>query len=89
LIAAGGAEVLRDDSTRVANVAREAGVDVVEVIYPGQYHDFPLFEPTSDDGAGAIADIARYLEQRLPARTTSAAGPRLRCGPEAGRDGPW
>ncbi|SES80312.1 alpha/beta hydrolase [[Clostridium] polysaccharolyticum] len=42
LIIAGSYEVLRDDSSAVAEAAKKAGVDVKHIIYEGQSHAFPL-----------------------------------------------
>lgn len=60
----GGAEVLLDDSLRLAELARAAGVEVKLDIYPDMQHVFQMgagFVPEAD---AAIAEAAAWLRQR-------------------------
>jgi epsilon-lactone hydrolase len=63
LIQAGDYEVLRDDSTRVAEKAQAAGVEVTLEIWPGQVHVFQIRGlPESRD---AIQHIAEFIHRRV------------------------
>lgn len=63
----GGAEVLLDDTTRLADRARAAGVDVSVDIYPGLMHIFPLFAEMLPEGQEAIEKMAAFLAEKAPA----------------------
>ena len=63
----GGAETLRDDTTRLADLARTAGVDVAVDIYPGLMHIFPLFAAMLPEGREAIDKIAAFIAAKVPA----------------------
>ncbi|MEZ5377524.1 MAG: alpha/beta hydrolase [Acidimicrobiales bacterium] len=65
LIHVGDAEVLLDDSTRLAAKAEAAGVDVTLEVWPEMVHVWHAsagYVPESDAAIGAIAD---FLRQRL------------------------
>ncbi len=57
LLAATAEEVLRSDSTRLADRAREAGVDVALTLAPDSVHVFPLFAflPETEETMRALA----------------------------------
>jgi acetyl esterase/lipase len=61
LMQVGDAEVLLDDTTRVADKARAAGVDVTLEIYPEMIHIFQLFAPILPEGQQAIERIGAFL----------------------------
>jgi monoterpene epsilon-lactone hydrolase len=63
----GGAEVLLDDTTRFAGLARAAGVVVSVDVYPGLMHIFPLFAARLPEGQEAIGKIAAFLADKVPA----------------------
>jgi acetyl esterase/lipase len=65
LIQVGDAEVLLDDSTRLADRARSAGVDVTLEVWPEMVHVFQAsagYVPEADE---AIAHIAAFCRPRL------------------------
>lgn len=61
LVIAGGAEVLRDDSVRLAERAREAGAELRLVVEPGEVHVYPALIRFSPRGRFALERIARFL----------------------------
>jgi monoterpene epsilon-lactone hydrolase len=61
LMQVGDAEVLLDDTTRVADKARAAGVDVTLEIYPEMIHIFQLFAPILPEGQQAIERIGAFV----------------------------
>jgi acetyl esterase/lipase len=61
LMQVGDAEVLLDDTTRVADKARAAGVDVTLEIYPEMIHIFQLFAPILPEGQQAIERIGAFI----------------------------
>ncbi len=62
LMHVGDAEVLLDDTTRVAEKAKAAGVDVTVEIYPEMMHIFQLFAPILPEGQEAINQIGAFLK---------------------------
>ena len=64
-----GAEMLLDDSVRLAERARSAGVDVELRVYPGLWHGFPASAgiPEARRAIGEIADFALARLQRAGA----------------------
>ena len=58
----GDAEVLLDDTTRVAEKAQAAGVDVTVEVYPDMVHIFQLFAPVLPEGQQAIERIGTFLK---------------------------
>ena len=67
LIHVGGDELLRDDSTRFAEKARAAGVDVTCRIGPGMFHCYPACAPLFPEATEALAEICTFLKTRLDA----------------------
>lgn len=67
LVQVGDAEVLLDDSTRLADRARDAGVDVTLEIYPEQVHVFQSWAPILPEGQEAIEAIGAHLHAKAPA----------------------
>lgn len=63
LMQVGDAEVLLDDTLRVAEKAKAAGVDVTVEVYPEMIHVFQLFAPVLPEGQQAIDRIGAFLKQ--------------------------
>lgn len=63
LIQTGANEILRDDATRLAERALQAGVDVSVEVYAGQPHAFQLFEMLPEAGA-SVARIGSFIKSR-------------------------
>jgi acetyl esterase/lipase len=57
----GDAEILLDDTRRVADKARAAGVEVTVEIYPEMVHIFQLFAPILPEGQQAIERIGAFI----------------------------
>jgi monoterpene epsilon-lactone hydrolase len=64
LIHVGDDEILLDDSTRLAEGAREAGVDVTLDIWNGMWHAWHAFAFMLPEGEQAIEEIGRFIRQR-------------------------
>ena len=62
LIQAGSQEILLDDSLRLAEYARAAGVDVDCQIYEGMWHNFQMFNAFISVADRAIDHIARFIK---------------------------
>ena len=75
LIQVGEHEVIRDDSVRVAEKARAAGVQVTLEVWEGMFHVFQSHEPPLPEAKEAIEHIAQLV--RAAGGTT---GQRLRNG---------
>lgn len=75
LVQVGTDEILLDDSTRFADRAFAAGVEVELQRFPALWHDFQLYAKYLDVSRGALDDLAAFLERRLhpPADHTSPA----------------
>ena len=65
LVQVGTDEILLDDSTRFADRAYAAGVEVELQRFDGMFHDFQLFAKLLGTSRGAIADIAAFLRRRF------------------------
>jgi acetyl esterase/lipase len=65
LIQVGEHEVIRDDSVRVANQARAAGVEVQLEVWSGLFHVFQSNEPLLPEGREAIDHIAAFMRSCL------------------------
>lgn len=61
LIQVGENEILFDDSRRLADKARGAGVDVELQVFPGMFHVFQLYADRLDEGKEAFANVRRFL----------------------------
>ena len=64
VIQVGTAETLLDDSTRIAERARKAGVDVTLEIWDDMIHVFQAFAAMLPEGQQAIDKIGGYLRAR-------------------------
>ena len=65
LVQVGTAEVLLDDSLRLAERARAAGVDVSLDVAHDMMHVWHLFEPLLDEAGEAIARAGAFLRGRM------------------------
>nr|AJZ73156.1 esterase GX1 [uncultured bacterium] len=63
LIQVGSAETLLDDSTRVTERAKAAGVKVDLEIWPDMIHVFQLFAPILPEGQEAVAKIGKFIRE--------------------------
>ena len=63
LIQVGDAEVLLDDSTRLAGIAREAGVEVQMHVWDDMIHVWHLFAPILPEGRQAIAQAGEFIKK--------------------------
>ena len=63
LIQVGDAEVLLDDSTRLAGVAREAGVQVQMDVWDDMIHVWHLFAPILPEGKQAIKQAGDFIKK--------------------------
>jgi len=65
LLQVGSAELLLDDSTRVAERARAAGVDVELRVWQDMFHVWHVFADILPEGEQAVQEMADFLEKRL------------------------
>lgn len=63
LLQAGSVEMICRDTERVAVRAREAGVEVVEEIWPDMFHVWQGFAPMLPEGQQAIDRIGEFIDQ--------------------------
>jgi epsilon-lactone hydrolase len=64
LIQVGDAEVFLSDSTRFAERAQVAGVDVTLEVWPEMFHSFQLFAPVLPEGRDALKHVGEYIRGR-------------------------
>ena len=64
LLQVGDAEVLLDDSRRLAQRAAQQGCDVTLQVWQGMPHVFQGFAPFLPEASEAIAKIGEYIRQR-------------------------
>jgi len=65
LIQVGRRERLLDDSTRLAQRARRAGVDTTLEVWPGMIHVWQIFASELEEGREAVERIGEYLRKRF------------------------
>jgi acetyl esterase/lipase len=65
LVHVGGREMLLDDSTRFAERAKAAGVEVEIEVWPEMFHVWHAFETLLPEAGQAIAKIGDFLRKRL------------------------
>ncbi len=65
LLQVGEAEILRDDSTRFAEKARQAGVDVQVEVWPDMVHVWQVFGDMVPESKDSVEKIARFLNTHL------------------------
>jgi acetyl esterase/lipase len=61
LVQVGEHEIIRDDSVRVADRAREAGVEVTLEVWEGMFHVFQSHEPLLPEAQQAVAHIGALI----------------------------
>jgi acetyl esterase/lipase len=70
LIHVGDAEVLLSDSTRLAEKAEAAGVDVTLKVWDEMIHVFQFF-PMLPEGQQAVTEIGQWIGARIPAKAAA------------------
>lgn len=65
LIQVGSAEILLDDSTRFAEKAKSAGVDVTLEVWEDMVHVFQAFALWAPEGKEGIEKIGRYIQKLM------------------------
>jgi len=65
LVHVGHDEILLDDSTRLVDRLRSAGVEADLKIWEGMWHVFHAFAPEVPEAASAIEEIGAYVKQKL------------------------
>ncbi|MFX1735864.1 alpha/beta hydrolase [Paraburkholderia sp. A1RI_3L] len=70
---AGSTEVLLDDTRRVADKARAAGVEVELHIWPKMPHVWPIFAPFLPESRRALDDAARFVRRVTRAQAAQAS----------------
>lgn len=65
LVHVGTAEILLDDATRLAERARDIGVDVELEVWDDMIHVWHAFADMLPEGVQAVQGIAEFLEKRL------------------------
>ena len=65
LIQVGTSETLLDDSTRLAERAKAAGVDVTLEIFDDMIHVWQMFAPILPEGQRAIGRIGEFIRQHM------------------------
>jgi len=65
LIQVGDAEVLLDDSTRLSERAREAGVEAELDVWPEMVHVFQMFAPMLPEGHDATLRMGNYIRKHI------------------------
>ncbi len=65
LIYAGADELMRDDSTRFAKKAKDAGVDVTLRVGPGMFHCYPACAPLFPEATLAMAEICEFIKSHI------------------------
>ena len=61
----GADEILLSDSTRLAEKAKAAGVDVQIKIWPGMWHVFLFFAPFVPEASQSIAEMGAAIKHQL------------------------
>jgi acetyl esterase/lipase len=69
LIQVGAAETLLDDSLRVAESARESGVEVSLEVWPDMIHAWHVFAPMLEEGRRAISRIGEFAARQTAGRS--------------------
>jgi acetyl esterase/lipase len=67
LIQVGSIEILRDDSVRFAERAREAGVDIECQVWADMPHVWPLYSSGLPEGREAVSKAGAFLREHIAA----------------------
>ncbi len=73
-ISVGSHETLRDDSLRLAEKSREAGVKTTLIVGEGMCHCYPVFGDLFRESKEALADICRFLSIHAGKNQNEASG---------------
>lgn len=73
LVQVGDAEAFLDDSTKIAQLARAAGVDVTLEVWPEMVHVFQQHAPVIPEGQAGIDQAAAFLRQRMEVAVATPA----------------
>ena len=65
LMQVGDAELIRDDTTRVAEKARAAGVNVRCEVWPEMIHVWHIRKPAFPEARAAVAQIAQFIAESV------------------------
>lgn len=65
IIQVGNDETLRDDSTRFAKKANEAGGEVRIKVWKGMFHCFPLLAPMFPEATAALEEVCQFIRINL------------------------
>ncbi len=65
LLFAGGHETMRDDSTRLAEKAERAGVDVTLTVGDGLFHCYPACAPMFPEATSALKEIGKFIREKV------------------------
>ena len=75
LVHAAEREAMRDDSTRLVERARAAGVEVDFRLWPVVHHDWQMFQPFIPEARESLKIASAFLHERVaPAATPGATG---------------
>lgn len=74
LVHVGSWEMLRDDSVRVVEKLKAAGVDADLKIFDGMIHSWQLFAPMLDEAMASIEEAADFMKSRFETGVLKAAG---------------
>jgi len=74
LIQTGGAEMLLDDSTRLAEKAKAAGVDVTLEVWDDMIHVWQAFAAMLPEGQQAIDRIGQFIREHIGAPSGARTG---------------
>ncbi|MBS1618110.1 MAG: alpha/beta hydrolase [Bacteroidetes bacterium] len=66
-IQVGECEILLSDSTRFADKAKLAGVDIVDEVWPNMFHAWQGFWMVMPEGMAAIEKLSGYIREKLDA----------------------
>ncbi len=65
MIQSGAAEILRDDSRRLALRAKQAGVEVRHDEWPDMFHVWQMFAHMLSEGRDAIAEAGAFIRGKI------------------------
>lgn len=65
MLQVGNDETLRDDSTRFAKRAQEAGVEVHLHVWKGMFHCFPLLAPMFREATEALEEVCAFIHEKI------------------------
>jgi len=73
MIHAGDHEIMRDDSLRVGEKARAAGVEVICKAWPNMVHVFPALANILPEARQALAEIGAFLDRKVARQDARAS----------------